>query len=119
SSSGTCLTTRSRIKPRRAATSVPSGADLVTMDDLVPQPALPMRAVIMAGGYGARLQPLTDELPKPMLPVGGRPLLELIVESLRQAGIRRVNVTTHYRPETIRDHFGNGDGFGVELNYVT
>jgi dTDP-glucose pyrophosphorylase len=94
-------------------------ADLVTMDDLVPQQVLSMRAVIMAGGYGARLQPLTDEVPKPMLPVGGRPLLELIVESLRQAGIRHVNVTTHYKTEAIRDHFGDGNGFGVELKYVT
>jgi dTDP-glucose pyrophosphorylase len=93
--------------------------DLVTMDDLLPDEVLPLNAVIMAGGVGARLRPLTEELPKPMLPVGGRPLLELIVQSLRQAGIRRVNVTTHYKPEAIKDHFGDGDGIGVELNYLT
>jgi dTDP-glucose pyrophosphorylase len=93
--------------------------DLVTMDDLLPDEVLPLNAVIMAGGIGARLRPLTEEIPKPMLPVGGRPLLEHIVASLRQAGIRRVNVTTHYKPEAIKDHFGDGDGFGVELHYLT
>jgi dTDP-glucose pyrophosphorylase/CBS domain-containing protein len=92
--------------------------DLVTMDDLLPVQPLPLQAVIMAGGRGIRLHPLTEDLPKPMLPVGGRPLLELIVEQLQQTGIRRVNVTTHYKPEKIVEHFGDGHAFGVELNYV-
>jgi dTDP-glucose pyrophosphorylase/CBS domain-containing protein len=92
--------------------------DLVTLDDLLPMQPLPLQAVIMAGGLGTRLRPLTEDLPKPMLPVGGRPLLELIVEQLQQAGIRRVNVTTHYKPEKIVEHFGDGHAFGVELNYV-
>ena len=54
-----------------------------------------------------------------MLPVGGRPLMERIVEQLRKAGIRQVNVTTHYKPEKIVEHFGDGRDFGVELNYVS
>jgi NDP-sugar pyrophosphorylase family protein len=62
--------------------------------------------------------PLTEETPKPMLRVGERPLMELIIGQLRQAGIRQVNVTTHYLPEKIRDHFGNGESFGVNLTYV-
>ena len=53
-----------------------------------------------------------------MLPVGGKPLMERVIEQLRQAGIRRVNVTTHYKPEKIIEHFGDGQAFGVELNYV-
>jgi dTDP-glucose pyrophosphorylase len=94
--------------------------DLVTMDDLVAdEEALPMQAVIMAGGFGQRLRPLTEDLPKPMLPVGDRPLMERTIEQLRSAGIRRVNVTTHYLPEKISDHFGDGTAFGVELNYVS
>lgn len=93
-------------------------ADLVTLNDLLPDQVLPLQAVIMAGGRGARLRPLTDELPKPMLPVGDRPLLEWIIEQLRQAGIRRVNVTTHYQPEKITDYFADGSAFGVELRYV-
>lgn len=93
-------------------------AGLATLDDLVPQAVLPMQAVIIAGGLGTRLLPLTEDLPKPMLPVGGRPLMELIVKQLQQTGIRRINVTTHYKPEKIIEHFGDGRAFGIELNYV-
>lgn len=92
--------------------------DLITIDDLLPAENLPVQAVIMAGGFGARLRPLTEDMPKPMLPVGGRPLMEVLLEQLQQAGIRRVNVTTHYLPEKITEHFGDGKAFGVELNYV-
>ena len=92
--------------------------DLVMLDDLIPTRDLPLQAVIMAGGLGTRLRPLTEDLPKPMLPVGDKPLLELVIEQLRQVGIRRVNVTTHYKPERISNHFGDGSSFGVEINYV-
>lgn len=92
--------------------------DMVTLNDLLPAQAPSLQAVIMAGGFGTRLRPLTEDLPKPMLPVGGRPLMELILEQLRQAGIRRVNVMTHYKSEKIVEHFGDGGSFGVELNYV-
>jgi NDP-sugar pyrophosphorylase family protein len=94
-------------------------AGLVTLDELMPDQVLPLQAVIMAGGSGTRLRPLTDEVPKPMLPVGDRPLMELIIKQLRQAGIQRVNIATHYRPEKITSYFGDGKKFGVELNYVT
>ena len=92
---------------------------LVTMDDLIPNGRLPVQAVIMAGGFGTRLRPLTENMPKPMLPVNGRPLMERIIEQLQQAGIRSVNVTTHYKPEKIIDHFGDGRFFGVDLKYVS
>jgi dTDP-glucose pyrophosphorylase/CBS domain-containing protein len=92
--------------------------DLITLDELLPKQVLPLQAVIMAGGLGTRLRPLTEEIPKPMLPLGDRPLMERTIERLREAGIRRVNVTTHYRPEKITDHFGDGQEFGVEINYV-
>jgi NDP-sugar pyrophosphorylase family protein len=77
-----------------------------------------MSAVIMAGGYGKRLLPLTETVPKPMLPIGDRPLLELIIQRLRSSGIHDVNLTTHYLPESILDHFGDGTEFGVKLNYL-
>ncbi len=93
-------------------------ADVALLSELVKEYELPLRAVVMAGGYGTRLQPLTDELPKPMLPVGDRPLLELIVEQLREAGIRKVNLTTHYKGEVIANHFKDGQDFGVEIRYV-
>ena len=85
--------------------------------DLVPEVRLDLSAVIMAGGYGKRLLPLTESVPKPMLPVGDRPLLELTIQQLRRCGIRDVNLTTHYLPESIVNHFGDGEGFGVRLNY--
>lgn len=85
--------------------------------DLVPHTQDDMQAVVMAGGYGKRLLPLTEKVPKPMLPVGEKPLLELIIQQLRKAGIHDVNLTTHYLPESISGHFGNGEHFGVRLNY--
>jgi dTDP-glucose pyrophosphorylase/CBS domain-containing protein len=91
---------------------------LVTMSDLLPEQMLPLEAVIMAGGRGTRLLPLTEHTPKPMLPLGGKPIMELIINQLREAGIHRVNVTTHYESEKIRSHFGDGQNFGVDLKYV-
>lgn len=93
-------------------------AGLVTLDELLPEQGLPLQAVIMAGGFGTRLRPLTDHMPKPMLPVGGRPLIERIVEQFRQAGIRQVNITTNYLADKIIEHFGDGHQFGVDINYV-
>ena len=92
--------------------------DLITLEDLVATEPLELDAVIMAGGQGKRLRPLTEDLPKPMLPVGGRPLMELIIDQLKQTGIKKINITTHYKPEKIVDHFGDGNKFGVDLNYV-
>lgn len=92
--------------------------DIVTLNELLPAQTQELRAVIMAGGFGTRLKPLTDHLPKSMLPVAGRPVMEWIVEQLRQAGIRHLKVTTHFMPEKIMDHFGDGQSFGVEMEYV-
>jgi len=91
---------------------------LVTTRDLLPSDDLSLAAVVMAGGHGMRLRPLTDDLPKPMLPVAGRPLMEHIVSQLERAGIRRVSITTHYHAEKIVEHFGDGHAFGVDLTYV-
>ena len=72
----------------------------------------------MAGGSGTRLRPLTDNVPKPMLPVGGRPLLEHILGQLRKAGINDITLTTYYKAEVIQEYFGDGSAFGVNLTYV-
>lgn len=93
--------------------------ELLLRADLISEDEFPGAAVIMAGGAGTRLRPLTNDLPKPLLPVGDRPLMELIIEQLVRSGIRRVHVTTHYKAEKIVEHFGNGDAFGVALTYVT
>lgn len=92
--------------------------DIASLSDLLPQPPPDISAVIMAGGFGTRLRPMTDNTPKPMLPVGGRPVMEWVVEQLKSAGIRRVMVTTHYLPEKIQQHFGDGSAFGMEMEYV-
>jgi dTDP-glucose pyrophosphorylase/CBS domain-containing protein len=92
--------------------------DFLLRKDLVADVRLDLSAVIMAGGYGKRLLPLTASVPKPMLPVGDRPLLELTIQQLQRSGIRDVNVTTHYLSESIVNHFGDGEDFGVRLNYL-
>lgn len=94
-------------------------AGLITRDDFFSNPMLPLQAVVMAGGLGIRLRPLTEETPKPMLTVGDRPLLEIIIEQLRDAGIKRVSIATHHKAEQIPSHFGDGRQFGIELGYVT
>ena len=78
----------------------------------------PLHVVVMAGGRGTRLQPLTDTLPKPMLPIGDRPLLEIIVSQLRGCGASHVYITTNYKKDVIIDHFGDGSRFGVPITYV-
>lgn len=90
---------------------------LALLSRFLRQPDLPLKAVIMAGGLGTRLRPLTEGTPKPMLPVGGRPLLQRIVEQLSEAGIRSIDITTHYRPEQIRQHFGDGSSYGTLVRY--
>src|SRR5581483_3975404 len=82
--------------------------DVVLLHELIDVEGPPLRAVVMAGGLGTRLGDLTAETPKPMLPVGDRPLLERIVGQLREAGITHVNLTTHYRADVIAQHFGDG-----------
>jgi len=72
------------------------------------------KAVILAAGRGTRMGALTEEMPKPMLPVAGKPILEHIMDRLREAGFRRVLVVTGYREELIRDHFR---GYRLEIEY--
>ena len=92
--------------------------DIVILSEILTQPKLPLQAVVMAGGLGTRLRPLTDDVPKPMLSVGGRPLMELTIEKLQKAGIEHVDVSTNYRAVNIVEHFGDGKAFGIELNYL-
>jgi dTDP-glucose pyrophosphorylase/CBS domain-containing protein len=92
--------------------------DFILRRDLISDSCLDIAAVIMAGGYGKRMLPLTAATPKPMLPVGDRPLLERTVRHLRRSGIREISLTTHYLSETIRRHFGDGEAFGVHIDYT-
>lgn len=92
--------------------------DVALQSELVKEYELPLNAVIMAGGAGTRIRPLTEQVPKPMLRLGDRPLLEHIIEQLQRIGIRRVSLTTHYKGHLIEDHFGDGRRFGVDIRYI-
>ncbi|HEY2951483.1 MAG TPA: sugar phosphate nucleotidyltransferase [Verrucomicrobiae bacterium] len=76
-----------------------------------------MKAVILAAGKGTRMKALTNELPKPMLPVQGKPILEHIVEGLKTAGISDIFIVTGWRAEVIEGHFGDGKKWGLRLEY--
>ena len=73
---------------------------------------------IMAGGFGTRLRPLTDNCPKPMLKVGGKPMLETLINNFKSHGFYKFYISTHYLPEVIENHFGDGSSFGIEITYV-
>src|SRR5208283_268252 len=79
---------------------------------------LPNRVLIMAGGRGSRLQPLTEECPKPLLPVGGKPILEHILEAFIEEGFRNFYFSVNYKAEMITEHFGTGEGWGVRIDYL-
>lgn len=76
-----------------------------------------MKAIIMAGGEGSRLRPLTCGRPKPMVPVLNRPIMTHIVDLLKEHGFTDIGVTLQYQPEAIRDYFGNGAELGVNFRY--
>lgn len=77
-----------------------------------------MQAIILAGGRGERLRPLTDTLPKPMLPVGGKPVLWHQIMLLKKHGIADIVICGNYLFDSIRDYFGDGSAFGVGIRYI-
>lgn len=78
-----------------------------------------MKAIIMAGGEGSRLRPLTCDLPKPIVPVFNKPIMEHTIELLKSYNITEVGVTLQYLPQKIKDYFGNGSNWGVNIHYFT
>jgi dTDP-glucose pyrophosphorylase len=86
--------------------------------DLLQKPRLDNAVCLMAGGFGTRLRPLTESCPKPMLRLGDKPILELIMLRFIQAGFHRFYISTHYMPELIRDYFGDGSRWGVSIEYL-
>ncbi len=77
-----------------------------------------MKAVVMAGGFGTRIQPLTSSMPKPMLPVLNRPMMGYIIERLKDAGITEIVILLYFKPHIIQTCFGDGSDFGVKIQYV-
>jgi mannose-1-phosphate guanylyltransferase/phosphomannomutase len=78
-----------------------------------------VKAVIMAGGEGTRLRPLTSNIPKPMMPLANKPMMEHIIGLLRQHGFTDIVVTLAFLPQAIRTYFGDGSEFGVRMRYAT
>ena len=76
------------------------------------------RVVIMAGGFGRRLEPITNDLPKPLVPVGGKPILERLFEQLVDLGFRNFYLATHYKAEMIEEYFGDGSRWGARIEYL-
>ncbi|WP_404417415.1 nucleotidyltransferase family protein [Marinospirillum sp.] len=73
---------------------------------------------LMAGGFGKRLHPLTETCPKPLLKIGGKPILELILESFVKSGFYKFYISTHYMPEKIKEYFGDGSQWNVSITYI-
>lgn len=91
---------------------------LVTLDELIGAVQKPNWVILMAGGLGTRLHPLTKECPKPLLTVGGKPILEIILENFAEQGFKHIFISVNYKAEMIQDYFGQGDRWGVEINYI-
>lgn len=77
-----------------------------------------MRAIILAGGKGTRLRPLTLNFPKPLVPVGDMPILEVVIRQLASAGFTRVTISTGYLAELIEAYFSDGSKWGIAIDYV-
>ena len=98
----------------------PSGRviGLETLHELLDKKRIDNPVFLMAGGFGKRLYPLTQDCPKPMLKVGDKPILELILQSLVDTGFHRFYISTHYLPEMIQNHFGDGSKWNANIQYV-
>lgn len=77
-----------------------------------------MKAVVMAGGFGTRIQPLTNSRPKPMLPIMNRPMMEHTMMTLKELGITEFIVLLYFKPDIIKNYFGDGSDFGIDITYV-
>lgn len=91
---------------------------LHTIGQLISAVRRPNCAVILAGGRGTRLYPITEDIPKPMVTVAGRPILERLVLHLMSCGIRHFHLSVNYLAHVIEDHFGNGSRFGCRIDYL-
>lgn len=93
-------------------------AGLEVVEALLQSQHFSNQVVIMAGGLGSRLRPMTNDCPKPMLKVGGRPILETLLQILKEQGFFRIYLSVNYMADIITDYFGDGSAFGVEIEYL-
>ena len=92
--------------------------NVVTAKDLARFERRDNPVFVMAGGFGTRLRPLTDNCPKPMLPVGGKPILETLVTMMVKQGFHNFYFSTHFLPEIIKEHFGDGSKWACKIKYL-
>jgi dTDP-glucose pyrophosphorylase len=92
--------------------------DLQTIQHLIENPSFDNPVFIMAGGFGTRLYPLTKNIPKPLLKVGNKPILEIIIDQFINHGFHDFYISTHFKPELIKNYFSNGNKYGVSIKYV-
>lgn len=88
------------------------------VDELLRPTEYPNKVVLMAGGLGTRLRPLTNEMPKPLLEVGNKPILETIINGFSQYGFKNIILSVNYKSEMIEEYFGDGSKYGVNIEYV-
>lgn len=120
-SDASALVTRMRALKLRHMPVVNERGELVgleTLEDLTTAPERRNPVVIMAGGLGTRLLPLTANCPKPMLPIGDRPILEHTLTALAEQGFREFHFAINYLGDMVEDHFGDGSRWGVTINYL-
>jgi dTDP-glucose pyrophosphorylase len=108
-----------RLHRLRAVPIVDDGVlvDVKSLTSLVENEILPV-TVIMAGGEGRRLRPLTEHVPKPLVEVGDRPIVERVIAPLRRAGIKDITLALNYKADVIQERLGTGERMGVSLHYV-
>ena len=108
-----------RLHRLRAIPLVEDGVlvDVKSLTSVVEDEILPV-SVIMAGGEGRRLRPLTETVPKPLVPIGDRPVVEGVIGPLRRAGVKHITLALNYKAELIQEHLGTGERLGVSLRYM-
>lgn len=92
--------------------------ELETLHELLSEKKYENPVFLMAGGFGKRLRPLTSDMPKPLLPVGSRPILETIIMQFIESGFQNFYISTYYKADMIQKHFGDGSSWGVSIQYV-
>tara|TARA_Y100000591_G_scaffold333291_1_gene375397 strand:+ start:10906 stop:11952 length:1047 start_codon:yes stop_codon:yes gene_type:complete len=92
--------------------------DLKVSDIIIKTQKIPNTVVLMAGGYGKRLEPLTKKTPKPLIHVGNKPILEIIIEKFKNEGFYNFYISTFYKSEMVKDHFQDGSKWNININYI-
>jgi len=92
--------------------------DLLTLDLIIQKPRRDTPVLIMAGGRGERLRPITDATPKPLLSIAGEPLIEILIRQLAQQGFHKISISLHYKAEDFIASIGHGSDYGIQIKYI-